>query len=169
MHLEALKLGMQPIINRAPRPLNVTLLRFGLGLSGMIVVFGALYYLLAAIKARSARPHRGRWARWCSRSTRCSVQQAARSPDLPDDIDIDNPKPLDTWPTVRAGLHFLMPIGTLIWCLMVEEMSPALSAFWAIAVLVVLMLTQRPLIAMLRQQAGRRQLDARLRATSSAA
>ena len=82
-----------------------------------------------------------------------SVQQAALSPDLPDDIDIDNPKPLDTWPTVRAGLHFLMPIGTLIWCLMVEEMSPSLSAFWAIAVLVVLMLTQRPLILLLRKQA----------------
>jgi TRAP-type uncharacterized transport system fused permease subunit len=49
---------------------------------------------------------------------------------------------------VRAGLHFLMPIGVLIWCLMVEEMSPALSAFWAIATLIVLMLTQRPLIAL---------------------
>ena len=58
--------------------------------------------------------------------------QAARCPDLPQDIDIDNPKALDTWPTVKAGLHFLLPIATLIWCLMVEEMSPSLSAFWAI-------------------------------------
>jgi len=36
-----------------------------------------------------------------------------------------------TWPTVKAGLHFLIPVGVLIWCLMVEEMSPGLSAFWA--------------------------------------
>jgi TRAP transporter 4TM/12TM fusion protein len=35
---------------------------------------------------------------------------------------------------------------------MIEEMSPSLSAFWAIAVLVGLMLTQRPLIAWLRKQ-----------------
>jgi TRAP transporter 4TM/12TM fusion protein len=152
VHLEALKLGMQPIINRAPRPLNVTLLRFGLGLSGMVVVIGALYYLLEAIKSSL-----GAAAPWAIGAVvlalyAVSVQQAARSPDLPDDIDIDNPKPLDTWPTVRAGLHFLMPIGTLIWCLMVEEMSPALSAFWAIAVLIVLMLTQRPLITLLRKQ-----------------
>ena len=84
-----------------------------------------------------------------------SVQQAARCPDLPEDIDIDNPKPPDTWPTVRAGLHFLIPIGMLIWCLMIEELSPSLSAFWAIAVLVVLMLTQRPLI-LSAAQAGRR-------------
>src|SRR5690606_42154673 len=40
--------------------------------------------------------------------------------------------------------------GVLIWCLMVEEMRPALSAFWATVTLVALMLTQRPLIALFR-------------------
>ena len=153
VHLEALKMGMNPVINRAPRPLATKALRFGLGLSGMVVVIGALYYLFAALKAGL-----GAAAPWAIAVVvlglyAVSVQQAALSPDLPDDIDIDAPKPLDTWPTVRAGLHFLMPIGTLIWCLMVEEMSPSLSAFWAIAVLVVLMLTQRPLILLLRKQA----------------
>ena len=152
VHLEALKMGMNPVVNRPPRPLATKALRFGLGLSGMVVVMGGLYYLFAALKAGL-----GEAAPWAIAAVvlalyAISVQQAARSPDLPDDIDIDNPKPLDTWPTVRAGLHFLMPIGTLIWCLMVEEMSPSLSAFWAIAVLIVLMLTQRPLIRGLRGQ-----------------
>ena len=68
-----------------------------------------------------------------------SVWAAAKSPDLPEDIDIENPQALDTWPAVKAGLHFLLPIGMLIWCLMVEEMSPSLSAFWAIVMLIVLM------------------------------
>jgi TRAP transporter 4TM/12TM fusion protein len=81
-----------------------------------------------------------------------SVREAANSPDLPDDIDVDNPKPLDTWPTVRAGLHFMLPIGTLIWSLMIDELSPSLSAFWAIVVLVALMVTQRPLIALFRRK-----------------
>jgi TRAP transporter 4TM/12TM fusion protein len=153
VHLEALKLGMNPVINRAPRPLADKLLRFGLGISGMVIVVAALYYLFAAIKAVL-----GAAAPWAIALVvlglyAFSIWQAAKSPDLPDDIDIDNPKPLDTWPTVRAGLHYLMPIGTLIWCLMVEELSPALSAFWAIVVLIALMLTQRPLILMLRQQA----------------
>ncbi|MDP1693378.1 MAG: TRAP transporter permease [Burkholderiaceae bacterium] len=153
VHLEALKMGMNPVIDRAPRPLATKALRFGLGLSGMAIVIGALYYLFAAIKAGL-----GAAAPWAIGAVvlalyAVSVQQAASSPDLPDDIDIDQPKALDTWPTVRAGLHFLMPIGTLIWCLMVEELSPSLSAFWAIAVLVLLMLTQRPLILMLRKQA----------------
>jgi TRAP transporter 4TM/12TM fusion protein len=42
----------------------------------------------------------------------------------------------------------------LIWCLMIEELSPALSAFWATAILIGLMLTQRPLTAFFRQQAA---------------
>ena len=150
VHLEALKMGMNPVIKRAPRPLATKALRFGLGLSGMVIVIGFLYYLFAALKAGL-----GAAAPWAIGAVvlvlyALSVQQAARSPDLPHDIDIDNPQVQDTWPTVRAGLHFLLPIGTLIWCLMVEEMSPSLSAFWAIAVLIVLMLTQRPLILALR-------------------
>jgi TRAP transporter 4TM/12TM fusion protein len=157
VHLEALKLGMNPIIQRAPRPFSEKALRLGLGLSGTVLVVCALYYLFAAFKALL-----GAAAPWAIGGTvlalyGISLQQAARCPDLPDDIDIENPRALDTWPTVRAGLHFLMPIGTLIWCLMVEEMSPALSAFWAIAVLIALMLTQHPLIALLRgQPAGAR-------------
>jgi TRAP transporter 4TM/12TM fusion protein len=152
VHLEALKLGMQPIIDRAPRPLATKLLRFGVGLSGSVVVMALLYYLFAAIKAAL-----GDAAIWAIGTVvgalyLFSVHQAAASPDLPEDIDIDHPKALDTWPTVRAGLHFLMPIGTLIWCLMVEELSPSLSAFWAIVVLIALMLTQRALIRMLRRQ-----------------
>jgi TRAP transporter 4TM/12TM fusion protein len=152
VHLEALKLGMQPIVDRAPRPLSTSLLRFGLGISGSVVVCGGLYYLFAALKAGL-----GAAAPWAIAAVVLglylfSIQQAAASPDLPEDIDIEHPKALDTWPTVRAGLHFLMPVGTLIWCLMVEELSPALSAFWAIVVLVLLMVTQRPLIRLLRRQ-----------------
>jgi TRAP transporter 4TM/12TM fusion protein len=79
---------------------------------------------------------------------------AAREPDLPLDIDVDNPVMPERWPTVKAGLHFLIPIGTLIWCLMIEELSPALSAFWATAVLIGLMLSQRPLTNFFRGRRG---------------
>ncbi|HET9821634.1 MAG TPA: TRAP transporter permease [Burkholderiaceae bacterium] len=152
VHLEALKLGMQPLVKRTPRPLGDKLLRLGIGLSGSVIVVALLYYLFAALKAAL-----GDAAPWAIGAVMLalygvSITAAARSPDLPEDIDIDNPSALDTWPTVRAGLHYLMPIGTLIWCLMVEEMSPALSAFWAIAVLIVLMLTQWPLIRLVRGQ-----------------
>lgn len=154
VHLEALKLGMQPILVRAPRPLRDKMLRFGLGLSGSVLVVAVLYYLFAGLKAVL-----GAAAPWAIGAVvlalyAAAIVQAARCPDLPTDIDIERPHALDTWPTVRAGLHFLMPIGTLIWCLMVEELSPALSAFWAIVVLLALMLTQRPLIEAIRGRPG---------------
>jgi TRAP transporter 4TM/12TM fusion protein len=152
VHLEAIKLGMMPMVNRAPRSWQERLLRNALGLSGSILVIAALYYLFAALQAilGAGAPYAiglvvvGLYL--------YAVRQAALSPDLPQDIDVDNPKPLDTWPTVKAGLHFLLPVGTLIWCLMVVELSPALSAFWAIVILVVLMWTQHPLIAFFRKQ-----------------
>lgn len=152
VHLEALKLGMNPIVNAEPKPWRVRIMRNLIGIAGSIAVVCALYYLLQGIDAvlGAAAPYAT--AAVVVGLYLFSVFQAARSPDLPDDIDVDNPKPLQTWPTVRAGLHYLMPIGVLIWCLMVEEMSPALSAFWAVVVLVVLMATQRPLIEMFRGQ-----------------
>jgi TRAP transporter 4TM/12TM fusion protein len=151
VHLEALKLGMKPIVQRRPRTLRDKALRLGFGVSGTILVVAILYYVLDGVRALfgDAAPYVAGvivvalylGAAW----------MAARCPDLPDDIDIDQPRALETWPAVKAGLHFLLPVGMLIWCLMIEEMSPALSAFWAIVVLVGLMLTQRPLIAAFRR------------------
>jgi TRAP-type uncharacterized transport system fused permease subunit len=80
---------------------------------------------------------------WC-------LRVAAKCPDLPQDIDVKNPVLPETWPTVKAGMHFLIPFGMLIWCLMIEELSPALSAFWATVSLLVLMVTQRPLTEFFR-------------------
>ncbi|NKE65834.1 TRAP transporter permease [Ramlibacter sp. RBP-2] len=152
VHLEAVKLGMNPIVSRTPRPWRATALAWGLGLSGSIVVIGALYYAFEAAKALLGTAAPYAIGAMVALLYLYSVRQAALSPDLPEDIDVDNPEPLLTWPTVKAGLHFLLPIGVLIWCLMIEEFSPALSAFWAIVVLVVLMLTQHPLVALFRRR-----------------
>lgn len=154
VHLEALKLGMQPIVQTVARPWRLRLMRNAIGIAGSVVVVCAVYYLLQAIKELMGVAAPYAVSAVVLALYLFSVHQAAGCPDLPDDIDIDDPKPLQTWPTVRAGLHYLMPIAVLIWCLMVEEMSPALSAFWAVTVLVVLMLTQRPLIALFRRTGG---------------
>lgn len=150
VHLEALKMGMQPIVQAVQRTWSARLMRIGLGLSGSVAVVCGLYYVLQAIKATLGAAAPFATAVVLLAMYVYALKQAASCPDLPDDIDIENPKPLETWPTVKAGLHFIMPIGALIWCLMVEEMSPALSAFWAVTVLVVLMLTQRPLVEWFR-------------------
>ncbi len=56
----------------------------------------------------------------------------------------------DFFDTARTGLHFLLPVVVLIWCLMVEELSPGLSAFWGTVFLIFIMVTQRPLVAAFR-------------------
>ncbi|ODS60127.1 MAG: C4-dicarboxylate ABC transporter [Acidovorax sp. SCN 68-22] len=152
VHLEALKMGLEPILQTTHKPWRMRVMRNLIGVAGSIAVVCALYYLLRGIDTLL-----GAAAPWATAAVvlalyLVSVQQAARSDDLPEDIDITNPKPLQTWPTVRAGLHYLMPIGMLIWCLMVEEMSPALSAFWAVTLLIVLMVTQHALIQGFRGQ-----------------
>ena len=50
--------------------------------------------------------------------------------------------------TVRQGLHFLLPIAVLIWCLVVERLSPGLSAFWAVVGLMVILASQHVLISL---------------------
>ncbi len=76
---------------------------------------------------------------------------AARYPEL----SLDDPNaPMialpESGPTVKSGLHYLLPIVVLVWCLMVERLSPGLSAFWATTFMIVIMLTQRPLFVFFR-------------------
>jgi TRAP transporter 4TM/12TM fusion protein len=150
VHLEALKLGLEPTASRRARGIREKAVGWALGLFGTIVVLGLIYWI-----ASGAQTLFGDAAAWILAALLLALHvsllwYAARYPDLPEEIDIENPVLPDTWPTVRAGLHFLIPIGVLIWCLMIEQMSPALSAFWACCALIGLMLTQRPLIALFR-------------------
>jgi len=55
------------------------------------------------------------------------------------------------WPTVRAGLHFFIPIVVLLWCLMAEELSPGLSAFWATVAAIVLVLLNPLMVCWFRR------------------
>ncbi|TCP92235.1 TRAP transporter 4TM/12TM fusion protein [Cricetibacter osteomyelitidis] len=82
-----------------------------------------------------------------------ALRRVAKFPEL----ELDDPHaPIAalpaTKPTVNAGLHFLLPVVILIWCLMVERLSPGLSAFWGTLALIVILLTQRPLLGFFRNQ-----------------
>ena len=62
----------------------------------------------------------------------------------------------DFYETARTGLHYILPVIVLIWCLMVEEMSPGLAAFWGVMAMGGVVLTQRPLTAFFRGERGSR-------------
>src|SRR5690606_31113435 len=58
------------------------------------------------------------------------------------------PKPMMV---LKTGLHYMLPIVALVWCLMVERLSPGLSAYWAVMLMLFILATQRPLVALLRK------------------
>ena len=73
-------------------------------------------------------------------------------PDLEiDDRSIELTVLPEIGPTVKSGLHYLLPVVVLIWCLMVERFSPGLSAFWATMIMLFILTTQRPLKVFFRK------------------
>jgi TRAP transporter 4TM/12TM fusion protein len=153
VHIEALKLGLEPTARERDRSMRDRLQSWGLGLLGSAVALGVIYYIALGAQAvfGGAAPYL--LGVLLAVLYVYSVWVAARQPDLPLEIDVENPILPPTWPTVKAGLHFLIPVGVLIWCLMVEELSPGLSAFWGVTAQILLMATQRPLIALFRKRA----------------
>lgn len=76
---------------------------------------------------------------------------ASKSPDLePDDPNSDEVELPEVGAIFATGLYYLLPIIVLVYFLMIEQKSPGLSAFWATALLFVILLTQRPLKSIFR-------------------
>ncbi len=77
----------------------------------------------------------------------------ARFPDLEEE-DLNDPNLVlpDTAKVAPTGIHYILPVFILVWCLMVEHLSPGLSAFYGTCALMILVVTQKPLIALFRGQ-----------------
>ena len=148
VHLEALKADIQGLPRRVPRTWVQSLMTFLLTVIGIGVLTAVVTYGMGWIKgvAGAATP----WvaAAILAAAYLALLKYATLYPDL------DPHDPMDelpaVGPTVKSGLYFVLPVIVLIWCLVVERLSPGLSAFWAAAFLVVVLLTQRPLKAMMR-------------------
>ena len=50
----------------------------------------------------------------------------------------------------NTGYHYILPIIVLLWCVLVNRLSPGLSAYWACVVMILILLTQHPLKAYFR-------------------
>jgi TRAP transporter 4TM/12TM fusion protein len=155
VHLEAMKADIRGIPRAPGATTGAARLRsFAMTVSGFIVLAGAVYWGLGWIKdvaGAAARPIIGVGI---AAAYVTLIRFGARYPEL----TLDDPnRPMETLPdaapTLKSGLHFLLPVVVLIWNLMVEEMSPALSAFWATVFLMAILVTQRPLFAFFRGQA----------------
>jgi len=161
VHLEALKADLQGLPRRGNATAMQRMVSFASTVAGFIVLSGVVYYGIGWIKdvAGAAAIYVIGVGVLAAYLTLLWI--GAQQPEL----ELDDPNaPVfelpETRPTLLSGLHYLLSVVVLIWCLMIEQMSPALSAFWATAFMIFVMLTQRPIISMLR---GRGNMGAALK------
>lgn len=156
VHLEAQKMGLKGLERVEPvSPILVTLLRIATSIMVAIGLAIVVYYGLGWIKDVT-----GDFAFLIVSILLATVYLVAirRVASFPD-LEMDDPNsPVVTLPyrkpTVNAGLHYLLPVVVLMWCLMVEQMSPGLSAFWGTLALGAILITQRPLLSFFRKDNG---------------
>jgi len=153
VHLEACKADIRGIARDVISPLKSRIINLLLTVSGVIVLANVVYYGLGWIKGVAGGASVYIIALLMFAAYIGLLKFEARYPELHlDDPNQPMLKLPPAGPTIKSGLHFLLPVVALIWNLMIEELSPALSAFWANMFLVFILVTQRPLSAWFRGQ-----------------
>jgi len=149
VHLEAVKADMRGLPRRVESTLARTLIGFLSTFLGLIVLSAVVYYGLGWMKGAF-----GATTPWVASILVISayiglLKYATLFPELETSMEIKELPP--PGPTIKAGLYYLLPVGVLVWCLTVERLSPGLSALYASVFMLFVLLTQRPLKAILRK------------------
>ncbi|UIJ40482.1 TRAP transporter permease [Vibrio kanaloae] len=152
VHLEACKAGMTGLPRRHTPTILHSLLSFTGTILGLCVISAAVYYGVGWTKdvfGDAATPivTVALLIAYVA-LVRVSAKYAAEGGM---DIDAELTEVPDPGPTIKSGLHFLLPIVVLVWCLTVERFSPGLSAFWATVFMIFILLTQRPLMTLMNK------------------
>ena len=152
VHLEAMKLDLKGL-PKPPSTMSLAhkVIGFLSGFIGIALLGMAVYYGLGWIKVVMPDFAFAAVAILCGAIYLGLLLLASKLPDLvvdpPDAPIIELPR---FGPTAVSGLFYVLPIVILIWCIMLERLSPALSAFWASLAMIVVSLTQHPLKAWMR-------------------
>jgi len=152
VHLEACKMNLQGLPKHpSTKTFANKLIGFLSGFIGIALLGIAVYYGLGWIK--TAMPENAFTAiiALCAVAYLILLFLASRHPDL----IVDEPDaPITELPhagaTAITGLYYILPIVILIWCIIIERLSPALSAFWATIAMIIVTVTQHPLKAIFR-------------------
>ena len=152
VHLEALKAGMEGLPRAyTPKPIVQRLIGIAFTIAAISAISFAVYYGMGWI--RPAFPNSAGYIIFVFITAVYIGLLYVASKEEP--LKLDDPNAPVTalpmpGPTIRSGLHFILPVVVLVWALMVDRLSPGLSAFWATMYMVFILLTQRPLTAMMR-------------------
>jgi TRAP transporter 4TM/12TM fusion protein len=143
VHLEACKMGLEGMEKKLTQTLAQKLLSFVFTILFLIVMGGGTYYGVGWIKTVAGEATIYIVSVLLAVAYLVLVKFACKVPELEQTHEINELPHLGK--TAQAGYYFLLPIVVLMWCLVVERLSPALSAFWATILLIVIVLTQKPL------------------------
>lgn len=151
VHLEALKSGMEGL-TRTNKLNKVDRL---IGISSVLIVLGALVWVLPPLfeflKTIAGEATTLIVALIMVLSYLALLYSVSKMPDLPSSEIIEIP---EIGKTVKAGLHFLLPVVLLIWLLTVERFSPETSVYWATMFMMFIVLTQKFILAIFRGQSN---------------
>ena len=151
VHLEALKMDLQGLPRREPLPWQKAVITTLMTFSGLVILSAVVYWGFGWIKDLFGGAAFIVVGVLMLIAYVFIVRHGAKYPEL----HLEKPGEKMAYlpeigPTLKSGLHFLLPVAALIWNLMVEQLSPALSAFWASLFLMFILVTQRPLFALFR-------------------
>ena len=152
VHLEAMKMGLKGL-EKPPSSMTFMgkIIGFLAGFIGIALLGIAVYYGLGWIKVVAPDIAFPIVIILCSVGYLILLWLASRQDDLvvdaPDAPILELPK---AGATAITGLYYILPIVILIWCIIIERLSPAFSAFWATIAMIAVALTQHPLKAMMR-------------------
>lgn len=152
VHLEALKAGMQGLPRAyTPKPIVQRLIGIAFTIAAICAISFAVYYGMGWI--RPAFPETAGYIIFVFLTAVYIGLLYIASKEEP--LELDDPNAPVTalplpGPTIRSGLHFILPVVVLVWALMVDRLSPGLSAFWATTYMVFILVTQRPLTSIMR-------------------
>ena len=152
VHLEALKAGMEGLPRAyTPKPIVARLIGIAFTVAAISAISFLVYYGMGWI--RPAFPNSAGYIIFVFLTLVYVGLLYVSSKEAP--LKLDDPNaPVSALPlpgpTIRSGLHFILPVVVLVWALMVDRLSPGLSAFWATAYMIFILVTQRPLTALMR-------------------
>jgi TRAP-type uncharacterized transport system fused permease subunit len=145
VHLEALKTNMPTLPRRQISTLKASILRFLIIVSSIIIIAGLSYYVFSFLK-NIGNLGVVSIAFIVFVTYLFLIKVKSKVPELDDNPDHEMKELPEVAPTVKSGLHYLLPIAVLIWCLMVEKFSPGLSSFWATIAIILIIITQKLLV-----------------------
>lgn len=151
VHLESCKAGLEGLPRKHKKTVLQSVFTFMTVVLGIAALSLGMYYGLGWLKSVAGAATPWLAAALFALVYAALVKLAVNYPDL-GQSDTINQLP-ETGPVVKSGLYFLLPVVLLIWCLTIERLSPALSAFWASMGMIFVLFTHKPLKAWLRGEA----------------